>query len=528
MMGARSKFAVFGQLAQTAVRAVSNVASLPAPVKGWNARDSVANMDPMDAVQLTNFFPSTTTVNLRYGYTQYATGLPGQVETVMAYAGAAMNKLKAVSGAAVYDTTSAGAVGAAEITGLGNSRFQYVNFATTAGNYLCMVNGSTVYRVYDGTAWHKDGDGPPYDITAATSSTLVDIHVFKSRLWFIQTNTLKAWYLPINSIGGAATMFDLSGVFQQGGYLQSLATWTLDAGYGVDDYLVFTTTKGEVAVYRLTDPATPAGTALIGIWSIGSPIGRRSMIKYKGDNLIICQDGVFPMAGALQSSRLDPQVSITDRIQSAMSQAITSYGANFGWQLLQFSKENMLILNVPVQEGLSQQQFIMNTITGAWCNFTGWAANCWEIYQDSAYFGGNTYVGLAWNGNSDNGTAIQGNALQAFNAFRSPGLKKRYTRIRPFLYTNGTPTIYANLNINFDVSDPTTPLTFVATPYGVWDTAVWDSALWGSDLVVSQQWQGANGVGEWAGPRLKVASNGIQVNWAATDIVYERAPSPTA
>jgi hypothetical protein len=35
----------------------ANVASLPAPVGGWNARDSLANMAPTDAVQLVKFFP---------------------------------------------------------------------------------------------------------------------------------------------------------------------------------------------------------------------------------------------------------------------------------------------------------------------------------------------------------------------------------------------------------------------------------------------------------------------------------------
>jgi len=31
-------------------------ASLPAPIGGWNARDSLAEMNPLDAVQMVNFF----------------------------------------------------------------------------------------------------------------------------------------------------------------------------------------------------------------------------------------------------------------------------------------------------------------------------------------------------------------------------------------------------------------------------------------------------------------------------------------
>ena len=72
--------------------------SLPAPVGGWNARDSIADMDEKDAVILTNFFPSTTSVNLRGGYTQFATGFGAQVETVIAYSGSTTNKLFGIAG----------------------------------------------------------------------------------------------------------------------------------------------------------------------------------------------------------------------------------------------------------------------------------------------------------------------------------------------------------------------------------------------------------------------------------------------
>jgi len=78
-------------------RAAANVASLPAPVGGWNARDSLANMAPTDAVTLENFFPGVASVNLRGGYSKHATGLPGQVETLMTYNGAATTKMFAAS-----------------------------------------------------------------------------------------------------------------------------------------------------------------------------------------------------------------------------------------------------------------------------------------------------------------------------------------------------------------------------------------------------------------------------------------------
>jgi hypothetical protein len=213
------------------------------------------------------------------------------------------------------------------------------------------VNGADKYHVFDGTTWHTDGDGPPYDITGVDSATLIGVNVFKNRLWFVQTGTLKAWYLPVNSIGGAAASLDMSSLCAQGGYLMAMGTWTLDAGYGVDDYAVFVTSEGEVIVWRMTDPTDANSIYLIGVWSVGSPVGRRCLVKYKGDLLIIVQEGLFPLSVALQSSRLNPRAALTDKIQQAISDSISRYGANYGWQVIPFPKQNMLILNVPVQEG---------------------------------------------------------------------------------------------------------------------------------------------------------------------------------
>ena len=306
-----------------------------------------------------------------------------------------------------------------------------------------------------------------------------------------------------------------------GGAIVGMYTWTIDAGYGVDDLAAFITNQGEVIVYRGTDPSSATTWALVGVWHIGSPIGNRPAYKFAGDLLICCQDGVYPLSGALQSSRTNPKIAITDKIQAATSDAITVYGANFGWQSIQFPKQNMLVLNVPVSVG-SQQQFCMNTITKNWTQFTGWAANCWELYQDDLYFGGNGVVCKAWDTLSDAGSNIAFDALQAFNYLGSPGLQKRFTMIRPTVQTNGSPSLLASLNIDFDTNNYSSPISFSPLSAATWDSAVWDSSTWGGGLSVSQQWQSvAVYPGRCAGVRFTGASQGIDVHWASTDIVYE-------
>ena len=494
--------------------------SLAAPIGGWNARDALGDMAADDAVLMENWFPGTNYVMMRFGHARWATGLGAQAETLAGYVRATSSKLFAIAGGNIYDVTAAGAVGAAAVSGLANSRFAFTNMTTTGGSFLVLVNGANKQQVFDGAAWHKDGDGVGYDISNVDSADLIQVNTFKSRLYYVQKNSLIVWYLGISAIAGAATKLDLSGVFQRGGYLVAMGTWTIDAGYGLDDYAVWVTSEGEVAVYQLTDPTTMSGISLKGLYWIGPPVGRRCMLKFEGDLLVIGQDGISPLSASLQSDRLDQRAQLTNKIQWAVSDAITNYGSNFGWQMIPFPQQNMLILNVPVQEGAAQQQYVMNTITKNWCKFTGWEANCWELFGDGIYFGGNGFVGRAWYTNADNGVAITANGLQAFNNFKN-GLTKRATLIRPVLQTNGAPQILCSVNVDMDITDNTNPLSFSSTAYGAWDSAIWDTSLWGADMVTTRAWQGVCGVGKHFAPRLKAAAAGLQVNWVSSDLSME-------
>lgn len=503
-------------------------------------------MEADDAVELINYLPGTTTVKLRDGYTLQSVGLVGQVETILAYSGSTTNMLFAATSAGyIYENTipdeflvdEAGDYIVTEdgsaiivqtthsilnLSGLTNGRWQYVNFTTSGGSYLNAVNGADYYRVFDGTTWHKDTDGSPYNITGVDSRTLIGIHSFKNRIWFVQTGTLKAWYLPVNSIGGAAASLDMSSLCQRGGYLMAGATWTIDAGYGVDDYAVWITSNGEVLVWRMADPTDPNSIFLIGVWWIGSPIGRRCFEKWKGDLVVICHEGLFPLSGALQSSRLNPKVALTDKIQSAVSDAITDHGDNFGWQVIAFPKSNLLVLNVPIQEGQSQEQYVMNTITGAWGRIQGWEANCWGLFEDDLYFGSNTMVGHAFDTFADVQNAIDGSILQAFNYFGSRGEVKRFSMMRPVLYSNGAPEIQGDISVDFDLSPPTSNLNTVPNSGALWDSGAWDAGLWGSDQSVINNWQGGGGIGYCGAPRFASSTNGFQIELIATDVVFEK------
>ncbi len=491
--------------------------TLAAPVGGLNTRDALGAMPDTDAVILQNYFPATTDVRARFGYTRWATGMGSMVETILAYSGGTTDKLFSIAGGSVYNCTAGGAVGAAELAGLSNSRWQYVNIATPGGNFIEMVNGTDAPVLYDGTTWSNPS------ITGVTASQLNNINVHKNRLWFCQNGSLKAWYLPVQSVAGAVNALDLSSFAPHGGYLMAMGTWTMDAGYGIDDMAVFVTSNGDVLVYRGTDPSSASTWALVGVFYTGSPIGRRCFTKYKGDLLLICQDGLAPLSAYLQSSRLNARALLTDKIQFTISNAVTQFGNNFGWECLAFSGENMLILNVPYGTQTGQQQLVMNTISGAWGNFTNWNAACWELYQDRPYYGSYGFLAKAWEGNTDAGDDIPFDGLQAFNSFGNSGYLKRFTMIRPTLYCNGAPAVQGNMNLDYDTAPPTATFSITPTTYASWDgaTSTWDNALWGASLSVSRNWQGASGVGYVAAPRVLGAVNGLEFRWIDTTVVFE-------
>jgi hypothetical protein len=246
------------------------------------------------------------------------------------------------------------------------------------------------------------------------------------------------------------------------------------------------------------------------------------MMKYGGDIVILTYNGLYPLAASLQSSRLDPRIALSDKIQGAFSAATQQYGENFGWDISFDPKHNALTVNVPVQEG-QQQQYVMNNITKAWCNFTGQAANCWAIYNNEPYWGGDGFVAHAWDDSyADDVSDINGYALQAFNYFDARGVKKYFTRARPSIFTNGSPSIFLGLNMDFDLADTTAALSFSPQINAKWDTAQWDVDYWATDNVITNNWQGVTGIGYCAGTQFKSASQGITILWASTDIVYQQ------
>lgn len=501
---------------QPTKRAVSRTRSVPAPTGGWNVRDSLADMDEKDAVVMDNWFPTTGSVEIRNGCDNWVTGITGWVETLMQYASAGTRKLFAAANSAFYDVSGNGAVGAAVDTGHTNNRYQFANFGTSGGAFLIVVNGADSPRQYNGTTWATNS------ITGSglTDSNLIHVNVFKQRLFFVEKNTLKFWYLPVSTISGAASAFDLASFCQLGGELQAMATWTLDGGAGQDDHAVFITTNGEVLVYQGTDPGSAAAWSLVGVFRIGRPVGRRCFVKLGGDLVIITDNGYVPLSRALIAGGVGKN-AISDKISGAVNEAVISHRSKFGWQAVQYPKGNMLLFNVPTSENDAAEQHVMNLLTGAWCRFTGWNAACFEVFDGNLYFGTSTKVVKADVGSLDYSGAIATDIEPAFNSFGNNAVQKHFKMVRPVFVTDGVISPSIIINVDYDSQVPTNVATSTGNASQTWSEITWENWVWSGAAMVQKSWQGVAGIGYSATVRMKITASNLDVALLSIDYMYE-------
>lgn len=490
--------------------------SLPPPVGGWDTRESLADMPVENAVILDNWFPTTDKVTLRRGNSSHATGMSGNVESLVPYTPlTGTGKLFAANGGNIYDVTSSGAVGAAAVTGLANDRFQHVQIGTGAGQFLLIMNGADTPRTFNGSAWANA------TMTGPTIANLIWCNLHQRRLWFGEEDSLSAWYLAVNAITGAATEFSLAGIAKLGGYIMAMGTWTRDAGDGADDVAVFLTSEGEAIVYAGTDPSAVATWGLVGVFRIGRPIGRRCMQKAGADLIMVTEDGFVSAATILSLDRSQAErVAISAQINKAVNDAVRDNGLLFGWQAMIYPKGTMLIFNVP-QSSTESHQYTFNTITGAPTRFTGINAVCFGLVGDTLYWGGTDGVVYKFDdGTSDNGTNIDFDGLQAFSYFGTPGVKKLFKLAEPIFQSDGNPSVALDLNTDFQVLAPTGVTAASPTSAAKWGIAKWGVGSWGGADQIYRGWRGVRGIGRSAALRVRGATTTARPSWISTNFTY--------
>lgn len=516
-----------------AVNYVSSNFPVVAPIGGWNVISSIANMPESDAHYIDNMWPTPTQVELRKGWIEYANvpvdnpdSQAHDIRTLLSYNPTSGNsKLFAVDQTGFYDVTAGGNI-SSPVTTCTNGSWRAVNVSTAGGSFLVACNGVDKMKLYDGTTWtNLDGVSSP-PLTGITSQDAINLCLFKSRIFMIIKNSLDFAYMGVNSISGAVSKFPLGAIFRRGGYLVELDTWSMDAGDGIDDYIIFWTSEGEVAVYSGINPASADEWSLVGVYYVGAPLSYNSTVKVGGELLLLSKQGIYPLSKALKSSTSDATVAISYKIQPAFDFYIANGEDFFGWQILFHPESTMLLVNVPFKRDdernfLYSYQFVMNTTNNSWARFTNMASECWASHEGKLYFAKHHKVYKALTGNKDGNANVIGKTKQAYNTLRSRGNNKHVKMLKPIIQSTNIVGLALALDVDFATDAPLAQQTGFAQAISLWDDAIWDQAVWTGSLIDAEWRTVDNNVGMWFSLNVRLESNDGDISWIATQYMTE-------
>ncbi len=508
-------------------RPKSTVASYIAPTRGLYVGENVADQREAKgrAIVLDNWFPEQDDIRARRGSQEFATDIGEPVETLVRYLSGATEEHFAIAGGAIFDVSASGAVGSAVHTGLTASRCQTATITTSGGTtYVALVNGADDRLVYDGSSWSTSPA-----ITGVDSDTLSDVWVHRNRIFFAQKDSLQAWYLPVDSVGGAAAAFNLGGVFQRGGALLAGATWsTEDSGAGLDDKCVFISTLGEAAVYSGSNPGNAADWSLQGVYQLGRPLGRDCFMKAGGDLVVMTEDGMIPLSQAIVlAEEALAEKAVTRPIAPLWTQAVQARSDREDeWQVTLWKRESMAVITIPPLDGGEAEQFVANVVTGAWARYVGWRATCFGVYQNRLFFGtADGRVVEAEVGGTDDGLPYSCAVAWPFSAMRDAASFKMAHAARPIMQSSIT--LAPEVRVMVDYLDDVPPPP--GSPSTSGEGAVWGVAIWGVDVWpgVSRrfsEWQAVEGLGSALSPVLQItveADTTPDLRLSRLDFLYE-------
>lgn len=508
---------------------VSRPQVFPAPFRGWIRNEALANSKPGGAEVLDNFFPTPEGGRMRRGSVKRAT-IDAPATHITSYVSGAVEKIFETDATSIYDVTSPADPDTpvvADVTGKTGGNWSSIQFATSGGDFLVMVNGADEMEQFDGTSWLTvNGSSTPRSITGVNTDDLSHTWRYSSRLWFIGEG-FEAWYLDALAVGGPATLFPLNGVFALGGSLLFGTSWSHDAGDGLDDYCAFVTTEGEVAIYQ-GDPGSTMSK--VGVYRTGRPLHKNAHFRAGGDVGVLTDDGIASLKLAVSKDRAGALGNaITYPIEEAWRLAIQERNSGINpFTCVIWPSKTMLVVGIPASGSQRKITYVANTRTGAWCRYTGWDIRALHVFDDKLYFG--TREGYLVEGEitgADLGEPYSSIVVPKFSDFHDVG-EKAALHCRMVARANNpfTPQMFANADYEVDIP---TPLAADSDENAnTWDNGIWNTATWGStfDTKARQsEWQSVTAVGQALAPGLQITSGRTtapDVELVALHLVYEQ------
>lgn len=357
------------------------------------------------------------------------------------------------------------------------------------------------------TANGASAAGSAITITGVTTNTLSQVWSHKTRLFFVEKDSLSVWYLPSASIGGAATEFPLGAIFRRGGTIAFGASWSLDSGSGLDDVCIIVTSNGEIAVYEGDDPSDANNWRLSGVYEISRPLNKHSFFKAGGDLAILTEDGIIPVSEALRKDRAALQaVAISYPIEDAWKDAVANSDTAFPITPTLWQSQALLMIGVSGSGGVA---YVANARTGAWCRYTGWDVRCGAVANDQLYFGTSAgKVMRGQSGGSDDGLSYTGRYVPKFT---EAGVKQPKVANHAGITVKAveSPNFRMACFANYAIGDYPTATSISTESGDVWGSGVWGTFVWGTGAAEFAYtiWKAVRASGYSLAPAVVVTSN---------------------
>ncbi|GHT17487.1 hypothetical protein AGMMS49573_09400 [Endomicrobiia bacterium] len=428
----------------------SQTKQVPCPFGGWNMRDNEGLMPEEDALEMINAIARDGHVEMRKGYVQLFDTGTQPVNTVFSFNGDFwVNNQTAHAEQLLYicreDNGQVCHVWQCNPSGTVTQVPDIPNYTILGDMWhtvqyksnviMSSLTGDDVPLIYDGAELKKINITiQKNELNTLDLYNVMNFCVYRKRLFFIERNTLKLWYMYTKGrIGGDVACLDLSDVATKGGYLAGLTEWSRAGADTTQSRLVVITSEGEVITYTGDDPSTVDDWRLESVNIVPDIIPHsegRCVASFREDVGILTSSGVFPLNSIVGSNTVDKSQALSDKIRGAFygfdEASVYDIRPHKGWQCFYDIPHNWLIVNIPIRDG-EYEQFVcvFRGSNTTWSRFTGIPAVNFCNLDGNVYFGGFKGGIYRFNyGGKDDTRSIRMFVQQAYNLFGAAELKK--------------------------------------------------------------------------------------------------------
>lgn len=494
---------------------------LSPPILGIATSFAIDQIPDGFAENLCNIFPEDGRLKLRGGVSKYHDlAVSSAVESL--YTLTLANGTQKLVGAAnnvLSDIQDGSATAITGTTTPTSDKWQGVNFA----NRLYLANGADTVQV-----WTGSGNFANAGFTGVTLSSLINVSIYKERIYFVEKDSTSIWYGGLQSVTGSLTEIDFGYFLKKGGYIVACGSWTNQIANTLEDLFWVISSEGEILFYTGSYPGD-AAWSLIARSFTGKPLGYRCGVDVENDTYLITSAGILPIQAIINGGSVAAADTFSKEINPLIRLWAKGLPFSSKWNGLYWPQGRRFYLTVPFSE-LSTFMLVCNLETNAWCKYeitndtyTNGQANQptqLSLLNDRLYAG--SFFGLVCkyeSGFADGNLPIGFKIKYAPNYFGARDKVKKFSDIRPLMLTTDNVSMDVGIDVDFV---QTAILESISTGEG--GGTPWGSP-WGSPWSEEQKFfnnrYSISGLGHVGSVRLEGSVKGTSLEINTVEIGYE-------